>query len=244
MKSIFDQLSSRGYLPKGYTYRDPYITVADIECTETLTDNGTIQAIQKVVSIATSTNLPNQSDMFFCRKSSSAKSAQDMFDEFLNYLRKLSNQLKTLIPIEILSAISDLETTIDGMHKSPQKSHYKYLKNQLEPYLMLNVYFFNGSKYDLKVIAGDIYAYCARNGLNVNPLKKSTAYFSLKFDQINMKDILQFSAPVTLDKFLVNWLGKTFKSIYPYSAFGSIEEIEAQIDFPTKSQFYNQLKQV
>ena len=46
-----------------------------------------------------------------------------------------------------------------------------------------------------------------------------------------------------MDNFCKNWGATIEKTIYPYSAFASIEEIEAQIEFPTTKMFFNELRQ-
>ena len=66
----------------------------------------------------------------------------------------------------------------------------------------------------------------------------------MNVDRIQFRDVLDFTAPTNLAKYLKTWNASDAKSIFPYSYFNSIEDLESTIDFPSKEAFFNELKQV
>ena len=79
--------------------------------------------------------------------------------------------------------------------------------------------------------------------MELKVLKKGSRYFNISIGKVIFKDILSFSAPCSLEKYLANWYnGEAKKSIYPYQHFKSIEEIRQCLDFPPREAFYSDLK--
>ena len=74
-------------------------------------------------------------------------------------------------------------------------------------------------------------------------LKKENAYFTVSCGDIIFKDAYLFTSPCKLSKYLAKNQVQEEKSIFPYSAFNSIEELKAQIEFPSYEAFYNELTQ-
>ena len=62
--------------------------------------------------------------------------------------------------------------------------------------------------------------------------------------EVVFKDVRHYSSPCDLATFLKTWEASAEKSIFPYQKFGSIEELEQTIEFPTIEDFYSELKQV
>ena len=77
----------------------------------------------------------------------------------------------------------------------------------------------------------------------VNIIKKGVSYLLIESDDLVFKDILKFTSPCNLSKYLKQWQVTEKKSIFPYEAFSCIEEIDAQIEFPEYELFYSRLKQ-
>lgn len=74
-------------------------------------------------------------------------------------------------------------------------------------------------------------------------LKKENAYFSVSCGDIIFKDAYLFTSPCKLSKYLKKNQVVEEKSIFPYSAFASIEEMEQQIEFPAYEAFFSELYQ-
>ena len=62
---------------------------------------------------------------------------------------------------------------------------------------------------------------------------------SLKY---KFKDALLFTSPCSLSQYLKQNGIAEEKSIYPYTAFNSVEAVYQQKTFPTHQQFYSELK--
>ena len=61
---------------------------------------------------------------------------------------------------------------------------------------------------------------------------------------ICFRDILNYTSPMTMDKYVKSWTGKQSKLIFPYTKYNKIEEVRADQEFPRIEDFYNDLKQV
>ena len=109
--------------------------------------------------------------------------------------------------------------------------------------MTFNVYGFNSSRFDLSVLIPYLEYYAQNNGLELKLLKKGSRYFNISIGKIIFKDILSFSAPCSLEKYLANWFdGGAKKSIFPYQYFRSIEQIRECLDFPPREAFWSDLK--
>ena len=73
-------------------------------------------------------------------------------------------------------------------------------------------------------------------------MKKGNKYNLVSFGQIRLKDVLQFTAPCSLSKYLKQWGAEEIKSVFPYEFYKSIEEIEKAKTFPPYEAFFSTLK--
>ena len=73
-------------------------------------------------------------------------------------------------------------------------------------------------------------------------MKQGNCYRLISFDSIRIKDILNFTAPCSLSKYLVQWNAKEAKGIFPYQFFKSVEHLNATTEFPLFDDFYSSLK--
>ena len=75
----------------------------------------------------------------------------------------------------------------------------------------------------------------------VSVLKKGSRYLAVYTAHACFQDILLFTTPVPLSKYLKQWGVSEQKSIFPYTLFSSIEDLNRQLEFPRYDQFYNEL---
>ena len=101
------------------------------------------------------------------------------------------------------------------------------------------------------MIAPSIYSYCGRKDIEIKTIKRSGCYFTLtlikkgeRMQTVEFRDILNYSSPTSLDKYLKQWGVKQSKSIFPYSYFKSVEELSHTTDFPPPEAFFNDLKHI
>ena len=143
----FDELVEAGYLSDEFrSFYHNYLAVYDIETIENIQSSSTAEAKLDLLSIAVSTNLPNQQDKFFCRKTSAVEDTHSIVVEFLDYLEELQAVLEETIPEEISDAILILEEEIESEKFSKRKMlKRKYLRT-LKSLSLLNCYGFNSGK--------------------------------------------------------------------------------------------------
>ena len=96
-----------------------------------------------------------------------------------------------------------------------------------------------------------IYSYCGRNQIEVATIKRAGCYFTLtllkkgdRMQKIEFRDVLNYSSPTCLDKYLKQWGAKQCKSIFPYSYYQSVEELSRATEFPQQEAFFNNLKRI
>ena len=133
------------------------------EAEENRLSDDNIQAIHKLVSIATSSNIEDDEDMYFERRSSAAEDEQILVNEFLDHLFSLASKYAESIPEEIEEAINDLNTKIDAEKAKPKRnknenfvkgkhqswfhiSKWQRYRRHLLSYYTLNIYGFNSGK--------------------------------------------------------------------------------------------------
>ena len=96
-----------------------------------------------------------------------------------------------------------------------------------------------------------LYGHCRRNGIRFSTVKKGTKYLNLdmiKNDErekiVSLKDCLNYTAPCSLDTYCKQWGATLQKSLFPYTLYGSIEELTSATEFPKYEHFYSSLKKV
>ena len=108
------------------------------------------------------------------------------------------------------------------------------------------------ARFDCKVLLPGILAYCNSSNCVISAIKKGTSFFCITLTKIladrkaviSIRDILNYNAPTSLDKYLQTWNGESSKSIFPYTHFKSIEHMRSCKEFPNKDAFFNDIKQV
>ena len=68
-------------------------------------------------------------------------------------------------------------------------------------------------------------------------LKRGSQYTSVTAGSLSFKDLMLFTCPMSLDKYLKTWGTEAEKMVYPYTLFESIEEIRHCTDFPAIEHF-------
>ena len=78
--------------------------------------------------------------------------------------------------------------------------------------------------------------------LKPNILKKSNRYTSITIQSIVLKDVLQFTSPTSLSKFLKQWNASEEKGVFPYECYQKVEQLYTT-EFPAYEKFYSSIKQ-
>ena len=238
-----------GRLPESLrNFRQKYQVVYDIETLETSPsqiDASSPDAILNPVSIGCATNIPGADDEWFCVNSSEPGEIQTMVDKFMNYLFETRSAYQSCIPKEIRDILYKTRVALADK-KLPYNAKRRALEqdlNCLKKYETLPVYAFNGARFDLVVLIPYISKWCGKD-IEKSLIKRGAQYMMLNIENLQFRDVLDFTAPTNLDKYLKTWNASLAKSIFPYSYFNTIEALEATTEFPSKEAFFNELKQV
>ena len=155
---------------------------------------------------------------------SSHASELNIVDSFIDFILEVDQQrvLSEQVTDELQwldHAIWSEEEELGENQSSPHLTKLKQAEAKLRKYLELNVFGYNSSRYDLKILMGYIIESLERrqivtdlrSGLRI--LKKGSAYFTIKFGNIIFKDLLGFTCPMSLDKYMKTWLGHSQKQV-------------------------------
>ena len=220
----------------------------DIECVLPVLNYSTpkmrILNTHKLVSIAANSYINNEHETrSWVVNDSSLESEIKIVDDFLEFCFQAKEKMRiapeTEKLIECLRSLGN-DLQVDDF----DCDEISELKNMFLPFADLSVFGYNNSHYDNQVIFQHIITCLDRRNFKpqqIRFLKKGPHYFSLNFQNIHFKDLMNFSIPARLDKYLKTWTREFSKLTYPYELFSSIDEIKACKEFPTKEQFFSTL---
>ena len=244
-RNIVKELVERGYLPaEANEFRKTFFCAYDIEALEDKSDVSgmkNVEALHKLVSISIACNDGHQK--CFIREDSSHTAAENLVRDFVQEIREISDNHMLIMPDYFYSCVEQLEE--DLQEESISKSEKMILtgfKNKLQNYLQLDIYGFNSSKYDLTILAPYLFPALEDEFGNVSVLKKENKYFHVKCNGVAFKDAYLFTSPCSLSKYLVKNGVQEVKSIFPYTMFHSIEEMQLQFSFPDHADFHSDLR--
>ena len=102
---------------------------------------------------------------------------------------------------------------------SPYLTQLQQAETKLKKYTELNVFGYNSSKYDLKILMEYVIQSLERRQIvndlksGVQILKKGSAYFTFKFGNIVFKDLMSFTSPMSLETYMKTWLTDSQKQV-------------------------------
>ena len=71
----------------------------------------------------------------------------------------------------------------------------------------------------------------------MNVLKRGTQYVTVTANKLCFKDLMLFTCPMSLDKYLRTWGNEIHKMVYPYTLFKTVEELRTCVKFPPIEDF-------
>ena len=163
-------------------------------------------------------------------------------EKFSKYKTEKQSMLKTLKDYRTLA--------IYGFNSGKNSKFNFNPREHLDSNYYINFVSFNLilGKFDLPCLITYIATYCEQNEVQINIIKKGAGYMTVDLvkdgKRMTFRDVRNYCPPCSLDKFLTSWEAPFSKSIFPYQRYGSVEELAAATEFPTKEDFFNSLKQV
>lgn len=156
---------------------------------------------------------------------------------------ELSETWSQHFPEYFQEAIEKLEELHINARTKTEKSTTKGKLVKLQKYLKMNVYGFNSGKFDLPVLAPYLLPIMSQYDPKISVIKKACSYFLIENRKFAFRDVLNFSVPISLSGYLKQNSTEQTKSIWPYTFYGSVEEIACSDHFPTHECFYSDLRQ-
>ena len=221
----------------------------DVECTLRNSNKSTEKTIvlstHRLVSIAANSFINGKHESKVWTINDDSEDSQiALVDNFYEFCINAKNQVS--IDEDVINALDILREMQKYLRiENFYKEEVSELISILSPFTYLPVFGYNNVKYDNKVIIEYLLQALDRKNIlakDIRLLKKASRYFSVQFCGLCIKDLLNFSIPASLDRYLKTWTKTESKLIYPYEYFSSIEEIRSCIDFPTTDAFYSRLK--
>ena len=161
---------------------------------------------------------------YFERKSSKPEDEQELVDRFMDYMLMIGQKyIQEHVPQEIKTAVDNMNDKLKAEwskrkgQRNMQMIFKLYgLRSKLMEYMTLNVYGFNSAKFDLPILLPAIAVYCRKKQIDLtNPLKK-TGYMSLSVGNLKFRDIMNYTSPVSLDKYMKQWNAPEAKLCFPH----------------------------
>ena len=183
-----------------------------------------VEGYLKLATIAVASNMEGVEPKYFERKSSKPEDEQELVNRFLDYMLMLGKKyVQEHVPQEIKTAVDNMNEKLkaEWAKRKSQRNWQMIFKLNgfratLMEYMTLNVYGFNSAKFDLPIILPAIAVYCNEKSIDLtNPLKK-TGYMTLSVGNLKFLDIMNYTSPVSLDKYMKQWNAPEAKLCFPH----------------------------
>ena len=128
------------------------------------------------------------------------------------------------------------------MQKIKVQKKFQYLRQFRD----LKCYAWNGSKYDVNCLVGPMLNIFSRNKTgfrSMSCIKKANSYMQISYMGVIFRDMMNFSAPISLDNFAKSCgITEISKTIFPYELYTEVSELENATEFPHYKNFISSLK--
>ena len=184
----------------------------DIECvlpsSTDRTNNTRVLSTHKLVSIAANSFINGHHKAAVWTVRDNSRNAETkIVGEFLNFVFEAQKKMKINWEVKrLFDSLKNLGNDVKFENFSADEVYE--MKSFLRPFLDLSVFGYNNARYDNQIIFEHL-AICLDkldyHPRELNILKKGPHYFSLNFRNIAFKDLINFSIPASLDRYLKTW---------------------------------------
>ena len=203
-----------------------------------------VQSVHKLCSIAVNSYINGEhNSKVWTVKDNSQESEIEIVKKFLTFCEVEYQRVKFCSKLkESFKILCEKSKNLQNGLKDPifDMDEISTLKTYVESQLDLSIFGYNSSRYDLAVMFSRICQVLDSINFDrsdISMIKKANSYFSLKLKKLHFKDLINFSSPMKLERYLQIWGAGAYKLIYPYELFSCIEEIRACKSFPEISEF-------
>lgn len=239
-KDLWIRLSAEGFSIPEYLRKPEYFIVFDFETRFVNINKSSKQTklTKKLIplSFAICSNIPKDVPFFYVNED-----VEDIIYNFVNRLIKLSNKAYKLLKPRYEYILNTLENRIQE-NTDFRKKDLLRLKLQLINYIKkIPTLGFNSSKFDVPLIKNQLCKYMV-NKKDFFMICKGNNIHTISTSKFVMLDVCNFISPgFSLEKFLITYLGKSTKEIFPYEYIDSYDKLY-ETTFPSINCFYSSLK--
>ena len=173
------------------------------------------------------------------RKNMTEQGAEELIQKFLTVLENLRVKHYQSLPEAVKEYFKTIKCRMKAAASVKEKTelatNFRYLQN----ISTLKVLGFNSGKYDLPCLLNRILALIDLKDVHV--IKRGETIFSLSFNGLSFRDCMNYSGPMSLDKFASIFKLPISKGIFPYEKFQSAAEMENFKHWPSYKDFWSSL---
>ena len=243
---ILKEIVASGYLPvEAMTFQKTIFSTFDIETYEILknhsqTENTFYHAIHQLLSIGIGNN--QGFSKCWVRKNDTHESAIDLIEQFIEGLEELRAIDEKQVPDYFINSIDMIEDDLKNEITTSKYIQLSAWKRCIENFIKTDIYGYNSAKFDLTVLAPYLFGKLKDRFGTIYPLKKVNSYFTVNVGPFVFKDVMLFTSPMSLSKYLIQNRIKAKKSIFPYSAYNSVEALRSATEYPSYEMFFDTLR--
>ena len=167
------------------------------------------------------------------------KGAEELIQNFLTVLETLRVKHYQSLPEAVKEYFKTIKCRMKAATSVKEKAelatNFRYLQNMST----LKVLGFNSGKYDLPCLLNRILALIDLKDVHV--IKRGETIFSLSFNGLSFRDCMNYSGPMSLEKFASIFKLPISKGIFPYEKFQSATEMENFKHWPSYKDFWSSL---
>ena len=250
-KSTKKELFSEGILPS-VDFVNTMFSTFDIESSMLPEEDfsASYRSVHRVSTIAVYNNFGDRKSYFMFRENMTATALKSMMSEFLAVLDESQQNMVRILPDSIRKGffkyVAEVQNPLFKTLSPSAKSSARRKLSYLQSLLSLRSYSWNGEAYDLPCLVGPLLERLALNTEAFRKLKvikrNGGSYMEIRFGFIIMRDFINHSVPMTLEKFGLSCEVKEFsKAIYPYELFYNMLDVREARTFPRYSDFNSTL---
>ena len=208
------------------------------------------RSIHRIVSIGVATNFGDRREYFMSRQDMLPDSLKFLISQFIAVLEKVQKDMVKLLPqsvrdgyfkyVRFVGSPEYKESAVIIRNMAQKKLSY------LRSIISLRSYSWNGEKYDMVLLLGPMLERLALDKEIFKRLKvikrSGQAYMEIRFGRIIMRDFMNHSMPMSLEKFSKSCgVTEISKATFPYELWSSIQDLEVRTRFPIYDDFQSSL---
>ena len=255
-RSIRQLLEQEGIIPDS-TWHNWHFCTFDIECflEEIIDEMNQPKKVYRLVSIALKSSFGDEeeSNIYIERENMDPFELKTMMQKLLSSLTFLREDMLNYIPESVIKGQKEYQKLVSDKEfkKLPVEEQrigrekLRYLNDCLK----LRIYSWNGERYDNNVVWApfmDMLQYNSDAFSKIHIIRRGTGIMEFTYGTFCFRDFLNFSTPMTLEKFAASQFSndktkEIQKTTFPYELYSDISELKTIREFPGYPHFISSL---